>query len=258
MSKRTIPMLDSASEYYDKLLPKLGKAEYIFGSFPDDNVNLFRFMTYIYYKINKYLIENEKQRIWYKEFLKIMSACFLPEFNYEQFKEDFKKIVSQFSASLDVISPSPPAPSSLPLPTLATLLPTQATLLPTQATLLPTQATLLPTQATLLPTQDEAQAKQQELAIMEALLQQELARREAGGPIPFSTQQRLEAAKQQALPRLEAERQQALQRLEAERQQRQEAERQQALQRQEALKQQALPTPLLSSPDTNSDDDLYD
>jgi serine/threonine protein kinase len=229
MSKRTIPKLDSASEYYDKLLPKLWKAENIFGSFPDENANLFRFMTYIYYKINKYLIENEKQRIWYKEFLKIMSACFLPEINYEQFKEDFKKIVSQFSASLDVISPSPPAPSSLPLPKLETL----------------------------LPTQDEAQAKQQELAIMEAimeaLLQQEQTRREAGGPIPFSTQQRLEAAKQQALPRLEAERQQALTRLEA--------SKQQALPRLEASKQQALPTPLLSSqrlsPDTNSDDDLY-
>jgi hypothetical protein len=46
-----------------------------------------------------------------------MSACFLPEFDHEQFKEDFKKIVSQFSASLDVISPSPP-PSSLLVPTL--------------------------------------------------------------------------------------------------------------------------------------------
>jgi serine/threonine protein kinase len=225
MSKRTIPKLDSASEYYNRELPSIDQARLIFGSFPDENANLFRFMTYIYYKINRHLIENEKQRIWYKEFLKIMSACFLPEINYEQFKEDFKKIVSQFSASLDVISPSPPAPSSLPLPKLATL----------------------------LPTQDEAQAKQQELAIMEALLQQEQTRREAGGPIPFSTQQMLEAAKQQALPRLEAERQQALPRLES--------AKQQALPRLEASKQQALPTPLLSSqrlsPDTNSDDDLY-
>jgi len=214
MSKRTIPKLDSASEYYNGKLPSIDQARLIFGSFPDDNANLFRFMTYIYYKINRHLIENEKQRIWYKEFLKIMSACFLPEFDYEQFKEDFKKIVSQFSASLDVIGSSLPPSLLLPRQTLATL----------------------------LPTQDEAQAKQQELAIMEALLQQEQTRREAGGPIPFSTQQMLEAAKQQALPRLEAVKQQALPRL-------------------EASKQQALPTPLLSSPrsspDTNSDDDLY-
>jgi hypothetical protein len=122
MSKRTIPELDSASEYYDKLLPKLWKAKFHFGSFPDDNINLFRFMTYIYYKINNYLTENDKQQLWYREFLKIMSACFLPEFDHTQFKEDFKKIVSQFSASLDVISPSPP-PSSLLVPTLLPPLP---------------------------------------------------------------------------------------------------------------------------------------
>ena len=115
MSKRTIPKLDSASEYYDKLLPKLYKAEYIFGSFPDDNANLFRFMTYIYYKINQYLIKNEKQQIWYKNFLKIMSACFLPTFNYEEFKPQFNAIVLQFSALPDGPDPTP-LPVSDPTP----------------------------------------------------------------------------------------------------------------------------------------------
>jgi serine/threonine protein kinase len=120
MSKRTIPKLDSASEYYDRQLPSIDEARMMFRSFPEDHTNLFRFMTYILLKIDNHLIEktaSEKEYIWYIEFLKIMSACFLPEFDHEQFKEDFKKIVSQFSASLDVISPSPP-PSSLLVPTL--------------------------------------------------------------------------------------------------------------------------------------------
>jgi len=60
-------------------------------------------MTYIYYIINKnqHLKNNEKQRLWYIEFLKIMSDCFLPDFNYDLFMVKFEKIVSRFSASLD-------------------------------------------------------------------------------------------------------------------------------------------------------------
>ena len=136
MPKRTIPTLDSASKYYDGQLPSIYEARTMFGSFPDDHINLFRFMTYILYKIDRHLIEktaHQKQVEWYITFLKIMSACFLPEFNYEQFKEEFKKIVSQFSASLDDISPSPsssllPPPPSLLPPT--SLLPPPPSLLP--------------------------------------------------------------------------------------------------------------------------------
>jgi len=35
-----------------------------------------------------------------------MSACFLPDFNYSQFMNEFKIIVSQFPPALDYISPS--------------------------------------------------------------------------------------------------------------------------------------------------------
>jgi hypothetical protein len=72
-------------------------------------------MTHIYYIINKNqnlkdkethiscftLKDNETQRIWYIDFLKIMSDCFLPDFNYLLFMGKFEKIVSQFLASFD-------------------------------------------------------------------------------------------------------------------------------------------------------------
>jgi hypothetical protein len=90
---------------YDKKLPSKDTAKSIFGNFPDENTNLFRFMAYIYYKIKLYLIKNQTQQIWYKDFLKIMSACFLPDFNYDEFKKDFENIVSQFSKLPDDITP---------------------------------------------------------------------------------------------------------------------------------------------------------
>ena len=90
---------------YDSKLPYKDTAKSIFGNFPDENTNLFRFMAYIYYKIKLYLIKNQTQQIWYKDFLKIMSACFLPDFNYDEFKKDFENIVSQFSKLPDDITP---------------------------------------------------------------------------------------------------------------------------------------------------------
>jgi serine/threonine protein kinase len=121
-SKRTIPKLNKASNYYDTRLPKAKQAKSIFGEFLPDNTNLFRFMTYIYNIIDDKLIDidNDKQQRWYKDFLKIMSACFLPDFNYSQFMNEFKIIVSQFPPALDYISPSlSPLSQPLPLPPLS-------------------------------------------------------------------------------------------------------------------------------------------
>ena len=95
---RTIQILNNNSNYYNDLLPSEKETNIIFSDFPDEHINLFRFMAYIYKKIDDYkLIKNEKQQIWYANFLKIMSACFLPDFNYEKFKIQFNAIVLEFS-----------------------------------------------------------------------------------------------------------------------------------------------------------------
>jgi serine/threonine protein kinase len=118
--RRTIDKLNSASEYYDKKLKEIKNAESIFGSFPNEHANLFRFMTNIFYIINQNLIDTQMQQKWYIDFLKIMSACFLPDFNYSQFMNEFKIIVSQFPPALDYISPSlSPLSQPLPLPPLS-------------------------------------------------------------------------------------------------------------------------------------------
>lgn len=95
-SKRNISKLNSTLPFYEDLLPSKDRAISIFGTILDENINLFRFMAYIYYNIKNRLIKNETQDIWYKNFLKIMSACFLPNFNYDQFKPQFNAIVSGF------------------------------------------------------------------------------------------------------------------------------------------------------------------
>ena len=98
--KRNIDILDINLYYFDKLLPSKYKATHIFGNFLDEHTNLFRFMTYIYNKID-YHLKNKLHRIWYKKFLKCMSACFLPEFNYDDFIPLFNKIVNEFSSLSD-------------------------------------------------------------------------------------------------------------------------------------------------------------
>jgi serine/threonine protein kinase len=98
-SKRImIPDIDNLSnEECDPLLPSSLDAKSIFGDFSDDNTNLFRFMTFIYNKIKLKLKINETQQLWYIEFLKIMSTCFLPDFDYVKFIPIFNEIVSKFS-----------------------------------------------------------------------------------------------------------------------------------------------------------------
>ena len=88
---------DNLYLHFDKLLPNITKTKNIFSSYPKEHTNLFRFMAYIY-NIIKHDVNNETQHKWYIEFLRIMSDCFLPTFNYEDFKPRFKNIVSRFSS----------------------------------------------------------------------------------------------------------------------------------------------------------------
>ena len=107
--KRIIPELDVNEMYteYDTFLPSEKIAKEIFSDFNKDHTNLFRFMAYIYNEIELHLIKNKEQKLWYIQFLKIMSACFLPEFNYDKFKIVFNEIVSKFSALPDHIDSVP-------------------------------------------------------------------------------------------------------------------------------------------------------
>ena len=82
---------------YDVLLPTSLYAKCIFGNFIDDNTNLFRFMAFIYNNIELHLRLNKTQQTWYIDFLKIMSTCFLPDFDYNNFKPIFNGIVLNFS-----------------------------------------------------------------------------------------------------------------------------------------------------------------
>jgi serine/threonine protein kinase len=105
-SQRTKLDIDIESAHYNKSLPTEDETKVIFDSFLDDNTNLFRYMAYIYNKIKLLLIKNDIQRIWYKKFLKIMSACFLHDFNYANFRQSFEEIVNEFS-KLDVSDSAP-------------------------------------------------------------------------------------------------------------------------------------------------------
>ena len=103
--------------HYDEILPSIDdEAKHIFNPFSDDNINLFRFMAYIYVEIKFDLIDNEIQDSWYKEFLQCMSDCFLPTFNYTDFEPKFKVIVGKFASLSDVPDHTFP-PASLVAPT---------------------------------------------------------------------------------------------------------------------------------------------
>jgi serine/threonine protein kinase len=120
-SRRTIDKLNRSNRVmrYNTVLPSISKTTGIFVEFQHDNTNLFRFMAHIYNIINNArLINSDGQRTWYINFLKIMSDCFLPEFNYTNFKEKFDSIVSQFTASQSSLAS---LPSSLPASSPASL-----------------------------------------------------------------------------------------------------------------------------------------
>ena len=116
-SNRNIPKLNEQSRYYNQLLPSEDETNQIFSDFPPEHINLFRFMASIYKRIDHYLIiKNKKQQIWYTKFLKIMSDCFLPDFNYESFELKFNEIVLEFSKLPELPDGSAPAPDPVPVP----------------------------------------------------------------------------------------------------------------------------------------------
>ena len=106
---KKIEELDNSLNYYNIKFPSIEETKKIFGDVPNDHINLFRFMAYIY----SYIISNREEDIWYINFLKIMSDCFLPTFNYEEFIPKFKNIVLQFSN----LPPPPPPPPLVHCPT---------------------------------------------------------------------------------------------------------------------------------------------
>jgi serine/threonine protein kinase len=89
-SKRIIPNLnvDSDKEFNDKL-PNSDYAKSIFGNFPLENINLFRYMSLIYNKLNYYLNSINFNDNSLKQFLKVISDCLLPDFNYDNFKPKY-------------------------------------------------------------------------------------------------------------------------------------------------------------------------
>ena len=105
-----IEELDNSLNYYNRKFPTTEETKKIFGNVPTDHINLFRFMAHIYSYI---IFDNREEDIWYINFLKIMSDCFLPTFNYEEFIPKFKNIVLQFSN----LPPPPPPPPLAPGPT---------------------------------------------------------------------------------------------------------------------------------------------
>jgi hypothetical protein len=79
-------------------LPIISEAT-IFGDIPPDNENLFRYMTFIY---NNLVLKNI---ILYftndslKNFLKVISDCLLPQFDYETFTPKFVASIEQLVLS---------------------------------------------------------------------------------------------------------------------------------------------------------------
>ncbi len=71
----------------------------VFGDIPSDNENLFRYMTFIYNNLVKYNILLYFGQVELINFLKIISDCLLPQFDYETFKAKFIESIEQLVLS---------------------------------------------------------------------------------------------------------------------------------------------------------------
>ena len=93
-SKRIIQRLniDSNQEFEDKL-PNPDYAKSIFGDIPVENINLFRYMSLIYNKLDFYLQSIKFNDNYLKQFIKVISDCLLPDFNYDDFKPKYYESV---------------------------------------------------------------------------------------------------------------------------------------------------------------------
>jgi serine/threonine protein kinase len=93
-TKRDIPELDRNSNDYNYKFPNSENAKIIFGDISKDNENLFRFMAFIYNKLKYIPSIYNLNELHFKEFLKVISDCLLPNFNYVNFKPKFEKSVN--------------------------------------------------------------------------------------------------------------------------------------------------------------------
>jgi len=80
---------EESSKLFSTVLPDVKKTREIFKDFEEEYTNLFRFMTFIYMNINIPQI-NQDNLI---NFLKILSDCLLPTFEYIDFIPKFNKAV---------------------------------------------------------------------------------------------------------------------------------------------------------------------
>jgi len=104
-SKRIIPELNEHSNaIYGSLFSSNDYLD-LFGVVPPENINLFRFMSYIYFKLDYYLLSSKDERDYYFlrnknnkqnliEFLRVLSDCLLPNFEYATFINKYKIAVS--------------------------------------------------------------------------------------------------------------------------------------------------------------------
>jgi WD40 repeat protein len=80
---------------FDNHFPKVEETKKIFGGVDNKNINLFRFMTFIYKKLENIPELYKIDRIDFINFLKILSDCLLPNFNYDEFIPKFKDAVNK-------------------------------------------------------------------------------------------------------------------------------------------------------------------
>ncbi len=82
---------------FNSRLPLISSS--IFGDIPSDNENLFRYMTFIYDRLvyNNILLYFTNDSL--KNFLKVISDCLLPQFDYETFKPKFIESIEQLVLS---------------------------------------------------------------------------------------------------------------------------------------------------------------
>lgn len=82
---------------FNSMLPLISSS--IFGDIPSDNENLFRYMTFIYNRLvyNNILLYFTNDSLI--NFLKVISDCLLPQFDYETFKPKFIESIEQLVLS---------------------------------------------------------------------------------------------------------------------------------------------------------------
>ena len=117
-TKRDILALDSNN--YNSKFPNSDYAKSIFGNFSLENENLFRFMAFIYNKLREIPSKYNLDEQHFKGFLKVISDCLLPSFDYNIFVPKFINSVNllfpKLSQSIKLPQAIIPQPIKLPQP----------------------------------------------------------------------------------------------------------------------------------------------